>query len=358
MASMNLNRVYIPSKARNNQYILAEFKPTDEFYNCFDDLQSCYERLARQLFALCDEYELHNVHFIANDKLPVVRYHEESYCLQTQKQMLFFYNPKYHEAHKSYWEDGVKARKITLLFLATGDDIRANAANFHNKVKLTLDALVDVVKPIAENTLRVRDHQHLTYDIFAKAKGSKESYGYKLRSLYPRYQARNCTLPDEHSEMTYATFSLPITRALKTEFQHLINNYNDYSAFYKNIEDLFLSSCADKQLRLSAFLADDRLPLIRNSQIDKSSGNEELCKLSFDTDNQETQFHSTWDANKLVDTMNFVVVAHNSDKKDMGYGRFMNNVEAMIRAFTNELKVNPTKQDINVRFFQHISYQY
>ncbi|CAM3970947.1 DUF3083 family protein [Pseudoalteromonas byunsanensis] len=357
MASMTLNRVYIPTNARNNQYILAEFKPTDEFYDCFDDLQSCYERLARQLFALCDEYELHNVHLIANDKLPVVRFHEESYCLQTQKQMLFFYNPKYHEAHKSYWEDGVKARKITLLFLATGSDIRANAAHFHGKVKRTLEALLETSKNIGENALRIRDHQHLTYDIFAKAKDVKESYGYKLRSLYPRYQARNCSLPDEHSEMTYATFSLPVTRALKTEYQHLLRP-GDYSQFYKHIEDIFFSGCADKQLSLCAFVADGRLPLVRNSQIEKTSENSELQKLSFDTESDKVQITSVWDGDKLVDTMNFVIVAHASNKKDMGYGRFMNSVESVIHSFSTKLHINPAKQDVNVRFFQHISYQF
>ncbi|CAH9055303.1 hypothetical protein PSECIP111951_01214 [Pseudoalteromonas holothuriae] len=357
MASMTLNRVYIPTNARNNQYILAEFKPTEQFYNCFDDLQSCYERLARQLFAQCDEYELHNVHLIANDKLPIVRFHEESYCLQTQKQMLFFYNPKYHEAHKSYWDENVKARKISLLFLATGSDIRANAANFHIKVKRTLEALLETNQSIGANALRVRDHQHLTYDIFAKSKGNKESYGYKLRSLYPRYQARNCTLPDTHSEMTYATFSLPVTRALKTEYQHLLK-HDDYSQFYKTIEDAFLSSCAEKQLSLCAFVADGRLPLVRNSKIDKNAANIELQKLSFDIESDQVQNASIWESDKLVDTMNFVIVAHTSHKKDMGYGRFMSNVESVIRAFADRLHINPNKQDVNIRFFQHISYQY
>ena len=31
MASLNQHRVYIPSSARANQYVLVEFKPTDEF---------------------------------------------------------------------------------------------------------------------------------------------------------------------------------------------------------------------------------------------------------------------------------------------------------------------------------------
>ncbi|MEI5638604.1 MULTISPECIES: DUF3083 family protein [unclassified Pseudoalteromonas] len=356
MASMNLNRVYISTKARNNHYILAEFKPDDAFYRCFDSVTACYERLSRQLFALCDEYELHNVHVIANDKLPVVRYHDEAYTMQTQKQIMFFYNPKFHEAHKTYVSEDYQARKIRLLFLATGDELRANAADFHNKVKKVLDQMKDSFSD-NQPEFRVRDHQHLTYDLFAKAKGDKESYGYKLRALYPRYQARNCSLPDHYNEMTYVTFNIPVSRAMKTHYQSQMRP-GDYSQFYRQIEDSFLSACADKQLNMVAMVADGRLPIVRSAKIDKTDTNRELQKLSFDTGSGENQIYSLFDDANLVDTIRFVVVANDKDKKDMGYGRFMNHVESVIKRFVSELPVNIEKQDVNVRFFQHISYDY
>lgn len=90
MATLNQHRVYIPTNARANHYLLAEIIPNEAFYNSFSTINCCYERIARQLFACCDEYELHNVHLLANDKLPVVRFHDESYQLETDKQMLFF----------------------------------------------------------------------------------------------------------------------------------------------------------------------------------------------------------------------------------------------------------------------------
>ncbi|WMN59924.1 DUF3083 family protein [Pseudoalteromonas xiamenensis] len=356
MASMNLHRVYIPTNARNNQYILAEFKPEDSFYRYFDDLESCYERVARQLFALCDEYELHNVHLIANDKLPVVRFHEEAYAMQTEKQILFFYNPRYHEAHKSYFDSTWKARKIRILFLATGEELRAQAANFHAKVRKVLTELKSVL-PESNFNFRVRDHQHLTYDLFSKAKGNKESYGYKLRALYPRYQARNCQLPVEHSEMTYVTFSVPVTRAVKTEFNTNANDGN-YSSFYNEVADKFQTACAGRQLNLYAMVADGKLPIIRSSKLDKSDTNRELQKLSFDTNSDEKQISIIFNEHKLTEMMHFVIVAKASDKHDMGYGKFMNNVESTIRDFTSHLPISPEKQDLNVRFYQHISYDF
>lgn len=90
MATSTQHRVYIPTNARANHYLLAELIPNEDFYKNFSNSDCCYERIARQLFACCDEYELHNVHLLANDKLPVVRFHDESYQLETQKQMLFF----------------------------------------------------------------------------------------------------------------------------------------------------------------------------------------------------------------------------------------------------------------------------
>ncbi len=40
MASLNQHRVYIPSSARANQYVLVEFKPNDEFFAQFTNI-SC-----------------------------------------------------------------------------------------------------------------------------------------------------------------------------------------------------------------------------------------------------------------------------------------------------------------------------
>ncbi|WP_278405175.1 DUF3083 family protein [Pseudoalteromonas ruthenica] len=352
MASQNQHRVYIPTNARANQYILAEFKPDDDFYACFSDYRSAYQRVARQLFALCDDAELYNVHMLVNDKLPIVRFHEEAYCLETQRQQLFFYNPRYHEAHQLHGCCENRARKVRLLFLATGEDIRAHSADFHRRVAKVLSALQEQL-PGDANKLKVRDHQHLTYDLFARAKGHKESYGYKLRALAPRYEARGCPLPS-HRDLTYARFTLPLTRQLKTQL--LDASATDYGNFYSHIEDAFISACEAKRLPRRAMVANGRTPLIRHRDIDTSAHNEELEKLSFEPGKGEIQSHVLFDAANLVQSIDFVIVAGVEDHHDMGYGRFMNQVESVIKALCNSLQVNPERQDINTRFYQHLSY--
>lgn len=356
MAIQNQHRVYIPTNARTNHYLLAEITPTTDFYKSFSNINCCYERIARELFSCCDELGLHNVHLLANDKLPVVRFNDESYQLETNKQMLLFYNPRYHEAHKAYYTENIASKKIRLLFLATGDDLRANSALFHSKVQKVLNNLQQQLF-LEQPLFKLRDHQHLTYDLFAKDKGNKQTYGYKLRSLYPRYQSRQCNIPSDHAQMSYATFAIPVSRAIKTQFQTQINN-RDFKQFYAYFTDLFTQICNTNKLTHGAMVANGAIPIIRNSSIDKNDGNQELQKLSFDIETDQVQIKALFNEDKLVETLHFVVVAAQHNNNEMGYGRFMNQVEKTIHTLCDELAINKQRQDLSVRFYQHISYLY
>lgn len=352
MASHNPHRVYIPTNARSNQYLLAEIKPDAAFYAGFASVADCYQQLAQQLFALMTQYELRNVQLIANDKLPVVRFHEEAYSLQTEKQILFFYNPKYHEGQGVFTTPDYQARKLRVVFLATGEELRSQAALFHSKVVQLLTAWQQQLP--GRPAIKLRDHQQLSYDLFAKTKGHKESYGYKLRGLYPRYKARQCTLPDEHSEITYVTVTLPLTRQLKQHF--LTADATDFSLLYQQLEQRFTAACAGKKLDKLAVVANGLTPVVRNSKWDKVENNRELQKVSFNPDCSEPQLLSFWQADKLVESAHFIIVADNDDNTEFGYGRFMNQVEEALRSFARQLEIPGDRQDLLVRFYQHISY--
>lgn len=352
MASHNPHRVYIPTNARSNQYLLAEFKPDEAFYQHFGTPELAYQQLAQQLFSLADTHGLRNVQLIANDKLPVVRFHQEAYSLQTEKQILFFYNPKYHEAQGLFSTAGYRARKIRAVFLATGDELRSEAAAFHTKVVQLLQSWQSQLP--GAPAIKLRDHQHLSYDLFAKHKGEKESYGYKLRGLYPRYHARNCDLPEEHSEITYVTVTLPLTRAIKQQL--VSSDSSDFSALYLQLQQKFAAACAGKKLDRLALVANGLTPVVRSSKWDQTEQNSELQKVSFNPQCTEPQLLTFWQADKLVDTVHFVIVADTDDNTEFGYGRFMNQVEDALRSFAGSLQLAPERQDLMVRFYQHISY--
>ncbi|MDF2179939.1 DUF3083 family protein [Aliiglaciecola sp. CAU 1673] len=353
MASHNKHRVYIPTIAKSNQYLLAEIRTDESFYQGFASAQEAYETLSQRFFALAEQAGLHNVHMIANDKLPVVRYHHEAMHFQTNRQILFFYDPAIHEGQNLFVTPGYQARKIRLLFLATGADIRSHSAQFHQQVMGVIEHLKSAL-PTADCQIKIRDHQHLSYDLFAREKGHKETYGYKLRGLYPRYKARQCELPQQHSAISYVTLSLPLTRGIKEQFSS--GSAGDFAPLYLSLEELFLKACGDKKLDRLAMVANGLTPLVRNSQVDRSEQNGELQKISFDPDAPGQQFIAHWDNSNLVETAHFIVVAGKEDNTEFGYGQFMNRVQEAVDTFAKRLGMDPTRNVLTLRFHQHISY--
>jgi hypothetical protein len=349
------HKVYIPTEARTNQYITAEIKVTDELLKQYPDHQSCYQTLSRTIFDLAEQLELRNVQVITNDKLPVVRYHTEAYCFQTAEQILFFYNPAYHEAQNLFSQDGHAARKLRIVFLATGEDIRSNSAAFHTKVQAFLAKFMPQL-PVTGLKVKIRDHQHLSYDLFAKAKGNKETYGFKLRAINARYKARQCPLPEDHSALSYVTVSLPLSRKLKQSL--LTEQGQDFGALYQQLEDKFVSATAARQLTRLAMVANGLTPLVRNSKFEQLESTAEVQMIGFDPNAQEQQFIRHWDAKQLVEAVNFTIVAGHKDCDDAGYGRFMNQVEEALRAFATEIGLDRSREDLMIRFHQHISYNH
>lgn len=354
------HKVYLPAEARDNQYLLAEFVLTDELLAAFPGsdtnkpYDNFYQQLAQHFFALTDAAQLYNVHVIANGKTPVVRFHQEAYVLQTAEQILFFYNPAYHEAQHSFYDGSVRARKVSLLFLATEQPLRSHAAKFHQAVSSVLQQLPSKLKTAALK-IKIRDHQHLTYDLFAKAKGSKESYGFKLRSIDARYKARQCELP-KHSALTYVIVNLPLSRRLKEQVKLDLQSPQPYLPLYQKVSDSFVSACQPEHLKHLAVLANGLLPLVRNSQFDKSSHGQELQMIGFDPNASSGQLISDLQGDKLVEMMQLIIFATPGDQTDMGYGRFMNQVESALRRFAKNVDLQPERDDLTVRFHQHISY--
>lgn len=345
------HRAYIPTNAHSNQYILAEIKTNDEFYQQFSSPEDCYAKLSQRFFRLAEDASLHNVHFIANDKLPVVRYHTEFLSFQTERQILFFYNPRYHEAQNQFLKNGHKARKIRLLFLATGTELRANSAEFHRKVQRVLQAFKADLPNIALD-LKVRDHQHLSFDLFAADKNHRETYAYKLRSLPARYEKRQCHLPEHHGALTYVTTSIPLSRRIKF---HLKLNDHQYSSLYTRIQQAFEKVCEEQGLDHVAFVANGKTPLIRSRKVDICESNQELQKISFDTSSPSKPV-IFWEEDKLVESLNFIFVASDDDNTQWGYGRFVNRIQSALTLLAKEIGVQPDNDDVIVRFYQHISY--
>ena len=193
-------RVYLPNDSRDNQYILAEIPLTDNLIELVcgsidktlaKPYQKFYQTLSHKVFDIVEEHGLTHVNFVANNRLVRVRYSGEQQVLHTEQQSFFFYCPEHNSTFKGYFDGAVRANKIKILFLATGKELRVNSGKFHNKV---YQAIKDISAKIglAEKAIKLRDHQHLTFDVFAKDKGANNtnSHTYNTNIWWYKYALR------------------------------------------------------------------------------------------------------------------------------------------------------------------------
>ncbi|MEI6893465.1 MAG: DUF3083 family protein [Colwellia sp.] len=360
------HEVYLPGNVRDNQYILAEFSLTDELLQQFSEKYSAlkpkpfydfYQQLSTLFFELTTEVELDNCQFIANDKLARVRYSHEMHQWQTNQQILFYYNPASHHLKKSFFNGSKRAKKICLLFLATGDEIRENAADFHAKVSKLVAMFCEKVK-LKKDDIRVRDHQHLTYDLFAKEKGCDTSKVHKLREIRESYASKNLILPDYHSEMNYVIVTININNERLQQVEIDSHSKDPYNPLYTYLTDIFTMAAKRYNLNNGALIANGLVPIVRSSIHEIVSRVGELQMLGYNPEQGPCGMVSKWNASELTDSVKLVFVATPEDHSEHGFGRFLNQIEQAMKLMTKELDITPEKEEIMVRFHQHLAYNF
>jgi len=357
-------KAYIPNNARDNQYIIAQFNLTDELLNkltpqwknqASHNYLALYQKLSQNFFDLCQQFEIDNGLFIANDKIPRVRYSNEMHQWQTNQQILFYYNPSIHQLTKTFYDGEVRAKKINLLFLASGEDIRLNSARFHAK---TSQLLTTFFKDIDLDSLmvRLRDHQHITYDLFAKQKDSSESVAHKLRQVKTRYASHQVSFPQDHKEITYTVVTIPVTNALLNLVDIDPHSPDPFNPLYTKITDAFTVASKHFNLNNGTLIANGLVPIVRHSHNENMAKEGELQMLGYNPEKTQCGMVSKWDANQLVDQVQVIFVAQQNEKQEAGYARFLNHTEQALRLMVTELELIPEKDQITVRFHQHIAY--
>ncbi|WP_440877278.1 DUF3083 family protein [Thalassotalea sp. PLHSN55] len=358
------HKVYIPSSARENQYLLAKFKVTDELIakvsgtvdqTSDKPYQPFYEKLSKLFFKICNEHGIDSCKLVGNDKFSRVRYSPERLTAQTKEQILFLYNPKYHTTQSAYYRPEEISKKITLVFLTNQDDIRADAPLFHKKVKAAIE---DFSKEVAleANSVRVCDHQHLTYDLFAKDKGVTGSQTHKLRSMPVRYAASDVTVDESADTQTYVTVDLPISRRLKSLVEIDETESEPYSALYNLIADSVINAAKRHNLTNGAVIANGLVPFVRTSEEEVVVVQGELQKLGYNPENTGGGYTCKWSADKLVDTAQLIFVASKQHQTSHGFGKFLSQVEQALRTMSESLEYVTDKEELKVRFHQHIGF--
>ena len=366
------HKSYIPNNARNNQYILAEFTITDELIQHFstkrfnakngksENYYDFYQSLAKVLFDLSKVFEIENCQFIANDKLARVRFGQELHQWQTNQQILFYYNPQSHKLQKTFFDANKRAKKVSLLFLPSGQNLREESANFHHKVSQLVNAYANEIS-LDKCQIRFRDHQHITYDLFAKNKpiSKNETFttqAHKLRPISKRYESQNVHVPAEHSAMTYAVVNIPISNRLLNMVEVDSNSNDPFNPLYTYLTDTFTQASKRYNLNNGALIANGLVPIVRFSIHEIVSRIGELQMLGYNPAQTPCGIVSKWDASELVDDVKLIFVATEENKTEHGFGRFLNQIEHTLNLITTELEMQPAKDEVIIRFHQHVAY--
>jgi hypothetical protein len=358
------HKVYIPSSARKNHYLLVKFPVTDDLLAKHNHLidktserpyQKFYQMLADNLYTISNELDIESAQFIANDKFSRVRYSPEKLTVQTDQQILFLYNPRNHYNQNTYINGKKRVKNISIVFLANGDDVRAESANFHKKVTQSVSKFADVLD-INLGDIRVCDHQHLTYDLFANDKGVTGTQTHKLRTIKNRYSADDIVLPTKRDVLTYAVIDLPINRRLKNIVEINKEQPAPYQALYDLIKEAFVASATKQGLLDGAVLANGLTPIVRNSDKETLIEDGELYKLGYNPFEASGKISYVSDGDCLVDAVKLVLVATVDHKTPHGYGKFLNQVELALRSTAEKLNYVNDKEELVVRLHQHIGY--
>jgi hypothetical protein len=358
------HKVYVPTSARENQYLMAKFPLTDELIEKYSNLidknsaepyTKFYQTLANLFFKINDEFAIESSQFIANDKFVRVRFSPQKLTAQTEQQVLFLYNPEYHTSQNTIFEGDIKAKKITLIFLANDTEVRVHAAKFHHKVK---DAITKFSNEIGINksSVRICDHQHLTYDLFAKNKGVEGSQVHKFRSLSNRYLADEENLPENTDALTYAVVDFPLNRRIRSLVKHEGDEANCYNELYTLIADAFISAAKSQNLYKGAVVANGLVPIVRQGDDENVIASGELLMLGSNPEKTSCGYTCKWESNKLVDTVQLIFVACDKDKTSHGYGKFVNQVHLALHNVAQQLDFVNDKEEMLVRLHQHIGF--
>jgi hypothetical protein len=358
------HKVYIPTSARENQYLMAKFPLTDQLLEKYSDLidessnepfAKFYQALANIFFKINDELAIDSSQFIANDKFARVRFSPEKLTTQTKQQVLSLYNPEYHTSQNAFFRGDLKAKKITLLFLANGTEIRVNAAKFNQSVEKAISQFSAQIG-INKESVRICDHQHLTYDLFAKNKGIEGSQVHKFRSITNRYLADDQNLPANADALTYAVVDFPLNRRVRSLVTNQGEESGCFNELYNLISDAFISAAKSQNLYNGAVIANGLVPIVRKAVDQNVIASGELLMLGFNPAHSSCGYTCKWESNKLVDTIQLIFVACDQDKTSHGYGKFVNQIELALRDFAQRLDFVNDKEEMLVRLHQHIGF--
>jgi hypothetical protein len=239
------------------------------------------------------------------------------------------------------------------LFLATGESLRSNAAKFHEKVAKAVTIISERIG-IEAGSLKVRDHQHITYDIFANEKGNKESMAHTFREIATRYKQQDVEVDEGSTAVTYAVVSMPMTRRLLKDIEIDYEADKPFELLYNKISKAFTESIEKHHLNNVAMIANGLSPIVRFDEGASTVLNGDIISLGYNPHNEGRNISCQWEGDKLVDTIRLVFFATDSDETHKTYGKFVNQVTQAINTMADALNWKKDTDNMLLRMNQQL----
>lgn len=358
------NKVYIPANNRENQYLLVEFELSELIIaqlmtaKGIDQhaLASFYLEFKQNFFNSCKANGINNAMFVAKDKLVRLRFGEESQVIETSEQLIVFYDPKRHQGFKACYDKEQLVSKLVLAVFAMGEDIREQAVLLHQKATQMVAELAQAVGQSAD-LFKVRDHQHITYELFAAEKGDKKTTTHGLRFVPNRYQQQSLILPDDTKHNGYVVANLPIPMHLIEQAESNISVEQPYQVLYKSIIRTLTDVADEQDVNKLAVMANGLQPIVRSNQNEQIQISDELVYLAFGED-EDQEYIADWNATNLVDSVSLVFKPTTTDVQQNSFGRYLSKLNQVLRLMAKVMGINPETEDVMVRFHQNTQYQF
>ncbi len=359
----NVNKVYVPATNRENHYLLIELPVSAALIELVsqsssvseEGLAEFYMRVNQSFILISKRNGIKSGLFVANDKLVRLRYGEESQVIETKEQLIVFYDPQSHTGFQTYYDLNKRAKKICMVVLASGDDIRQTAYKLHQSALQMAVELAEVLG-FSSHLLKIKDHQHITYDLFSAEKGIKKSHTHEFRKVTKRYQQQGLLIPRLNSQINYVVAELPITEALAEVTNKLALHLSPYSELYIHISNVVAEVTQSLEVKNAVMIANGRHPIVICAKHGFVHNEGELVYLGFNP-NESQNCIAKWNSATLTNKFTLVFAASDLDINQDSYGRFVNRIHSVLRKVMVKLNIDVEIHQLIVRFHQHIAYQ-
>jgi hypothetical protein len=293
--------------------------------------------------------------FVANDKLVRLRYGEESQVIETSEQLIVFYDPNSHKGFQSYYDRTLKAKKVTLVVLANGNDIRHSAFELHQKTVQMAIELADAMG-VPQHINKMKEHQHISYVLFRAEKGDKQTSTHEFRQVKHRYLQQSVLIPQLNNQIGYILAELPIAESLIERMDKSATHTAPYNELYTKISNVVAEVTAELSIKNAVMIANGRHPRIMPSKQGFVHNEGELIYLGFNKLDSQNCI-AKWNSTILTNNLTLVFVANNNDINNKAYGQFVNHVQHALKKISTKLDIDADTKHLMVRCHQNIAYQ-